>query len=118
MIGPDSFASRSLIALESVNVLLSSAPRGAVKSIQNRGNNSHLPLWFFLILLFIGGIASFESPVFGPFIERNSGDNDQTDHRGLPKRRDAEKDETIPEYADDKDAEHCSEDGAFTTGKG
>src|SRR6202011_1355704 len=59
MTGTDALAIRSLIALESANVLLSSARRGAVKSVQNRGNNSHLPLWYFLILLFIGGLLHF-----------------------------------------------------------
>src|SRR3981081_3728111 len=59
MMGPDSFAIRSLIALESVNVLLSSARIGAVKSVQNRGNNSHLRPWYFLLLLFIGGLLYF-----------------------------------------------------------
>src|SRR3977135_3229670 len=59
MMGPDSFAIRSLIALESVNVLLSSARIGAVKSVQNRGNNSHLLPWYFLLLLFIGGLLYF-----------------------------------------------------------
>jgi hypothetical protein len=64
------------------------------------------------------GIASFQAPAFGPFIECDSEDNDQTDHRGLPERGDAEKDQTIPEYADDKDSENCSEDGALTARKG